>query len=185
MREWPQQKRGVLYIIVCAAGPATHFQECVVLAQSAGWQVCVIPTPNAVAFLDIPLLTTLTGYAVRSEYRSPDSSETLPPCDALLVVAATFNSINKFALGVADTRALTILSENLGRGRPILLVPCVNQNHLARHPAFTKSLATLREWGVHILFDLDRYPPRNEVPWNVVLDELHQKVLMNHMPPLS
>ena len=178
MSAWPQQKRRVLYVIVCAAGPASHVQDGVVLAQSAGWEVCIIPTPNAVPFLDISLLTTLTGHAVRSEYRSPDSSEqeSLPPCDTLLVVAATFNTMNKFALGVADTRALTILSENLGRGRPMLIVPCVNQNHLARHPAFAKSLTTLREWGVHVLFDLDHYPPRNEVPWQVVLERLHQVI---------
>jgi len=174
MIQQPQQKRGVLYIIICAAGPAHHVQVLVILAQSAGWEVCIIPTPNAVPFLDVPLLTSLTGYAVRSEYRTPDTSETFPPCDALLVVAATFNTINKFALGIADTRALTILSENFGRGRPILVVPCVNQSHLARHPAFHKSLTTLQEWGVHILFDLDKYPPRNEIPWEVVLDELHR-----------
>ncbi len=32
----------------------------------------------------------------------------------------------------------------------------------------------LRQWGVYVLYDLDRYPPRNEVPWQVVLDTLHQ-----------
>ena len=173
MTEQAQQKRGVLYIIVCAAGPARQVQDFVVLAQSAGWEVCIIPTPNAVPFLDVPLLTTLTGYVVRSEYRAPGASETFPPCDALVVVAATFNTINKLACGIADTRALTILSENLGRERPILVVPCVNQAHLARHPVFHQSLATLKGWNVHLLFDLAKYPPRNEVPWEVILDELH------------
>lgn len=142
------------------------------LAQVAGWEVCIIPTPNAIPFLDVPLLTKLTGRPVRSEYRAPDTAESFPPCDALIVVAATFNTINKLALGIADTRALTILSENLGRERPILVVPCVNRDHLARHPAFHQSLTTLEAWGVHILFDLTKYPPRNEVPWAVVLDEL-------------
>lgn len=106
-------------------------------------------------------------------------SETFPPCDALVVVAATFNTINKLALGIAATRALTILSENLGREQPILVVPCVNQNHLARHPAFHQSMATLEEWGVHPLFDLTKYPPRNEVPWEIVLDELHHVLIRN------
>lgn len=171
-----QQKRGVLYIIVCAAGPARHMQELVLLAQGAGWEVCLIPTPNAVPFLDVPLLTRLTGWAVRSDYRAPDTAESFPPCDALMVVAATFNTINKLAHGIADTRALTILSENLGRGRPILVVPCVNQDHLARHPIFRQSLATLQSWGIHLLFDLATYPPRNDVPWSVVLIEFHRIV---------
>lgn len=167
-------QRRILYVIVCAAGPASHVQEFVVLAQKSEWDVYIIPTPNAVPFLDVSLLTTLTDHAVRSEYRSPGTAETFPPCDALVVIAATFNTVNKLALGIADTRALTLLSENLGRGRPILVVPCVNQDHLARHPAFFKSLATLREWGIQILYDLDKYPPRNEVPWQVILDELHR-----------
>lgn len=174
-----QQKRGVLYIVVCAAGPARRVQELVLLAQEAGWEVCIIPTPNAVPFLDVPLLTRLTGRAVRSDYRAPDTAESFPLCDALMVVAATFNTINKLAHGIADTRALTILSENLGRGRPVLVVPCVNQDHLARHPIFQQSLATLQSWGVHPLFDLVTYPPRNEVPWPVVLDELH-RILTNN-----
>ena len=179
MAEQAQQERGVLYVVACAAGPARQVQDFVMLAQAAGWEVCVIPTPNAVPFLDVPLLTTLTGYAVRSEYRAPGTSESFPPCDALVVVAATFNTINKLAHGIADTRALTILSENLGRERPILIVPCVNQDHLARHPAFHQSLATLESWGVYTLFDLNKYPPRNEVPWEVILDELDHILILD------
>ena len=96
------------------------------LAQTANWDVFVIPTPHAVPFLDVPLLTSLTGHQVRSDYRSPETAESFPPCNAIVVVAATFNTTNKFALAIADNRALTILCENLGCGLPILLVPCVN-----------------------------------------------------------
>ncbi len=67
MSESSQQKPGVLYVIVCAAGPAHHVQDFVVLAQAAGWNVCVIPTPHAIPFLDVPLLTRLTGHEVRSD----------------------------------------------------------------------------------------------------------------------
>lgn len=171
-----QVKRGVLYVIVCAAGPASHVQDFVTLAQAAHWDVCLIPTPHAVPFMNVPLLTRLSGHEVRSEYSPSKTSESLPPCDAVVVVAGTFNTVNKFAGGIADTRALTILCENFGRGRPILVAPCVNENHLARHPAFRKSLATLQEWGVSVLYDLDKYPPRNDVPWDVVLAALHQLV---------
>lgn len=171
-----QAKRGVLYVIVCGAGSASSVQEFVTLAQATKWDVYLIPTPHAVPFLDLPLLTQLTGHEVRSDYRSSNNGESLPPCDALVVVAATFNTVNKFAGGIADTRALTILCENFGRGRPILVVPCVNENHLARHPAFHKSLAMLQGWGISILYDLEKYPPRNDVPWDVVLATLHQIV---------
>src|SRR5258708_8736727 len=149
MSESPQQKPGVLYVIVCAAGPANHVQDFVVLAQSAGWDICVIPTPHAVSFLDVPLLTRLTGHEVRSEYRKSGTSETLPPCDVLVVVAATFNTVNKFALGIADTRALTILSAQFGRGRPVLVVPCVNPHHLTPHPPLLTTLPIPTELLFH------------------------------------
>lgn len=174
MDELTQSTRKILYMIVCAAGLASQVQELVVLAQNVGWDVFIIPTPFAMSFLDVTLLTSLTGRAVRSDYRSPGTAETFPPCDALVVVPATFNTVNKFALGIADTRALTILCENLGRDRPILVVPCVNQNHMARHPAFLQNLAVLESWGVHVLYDVEKYPPRNEVPWVVVFDELRK-----------
>ena len=174
MTKLAHQERRVLYVVVCAAGPASQVQEFVTLAQAANWDVFVIPTPHAVPFLDIPLLARLTGHQVRSDYRSPETAESFPPCDAIVVVAATFNTINKFALGLADNCALTILCENLGRERPILIVPCVNQNHLARHPVFLKNLETLRSYGMNVLYDVAKYPPRNEVPWDVVLGTLQQ-----------
>lgn len=169
-----QQERRVLYMVACAAGPASEVQGLVMLAQAANWEVYLIPTPHAVPFLDVPLLVRLTGHQVRADYRSPETAESFPPCDAIMVVAATFNTVNKFALGLADNRALTILCENLGRGRPILVVPCVNQNHLARHPVFLKNLDTLRSYGVNVLYDVGKYPPRNEVPWDVILEVLQQ-----------
>ena len=60
MTDQNQAHRGVLYIIACAARPARHIQELVILAQAAGWDVCVIATRQSTKFLDIPLLRTHT-----------------------------------------------------------------------------------------------------------------------------
>jgi phosphopantothenoylcysteine synthetase/decarboxylase len=90
-----------------------------------------------------------------------------------LVVPATFNTINKWVLGIGDTLALSILCESLGRHIPIVAVPYL-KNELAYHPAFSRSITTLREWGVRVLYEPEKYPPSNKVPWNVILDELHQ-----------
>ncbi len=48
--------RGVLYIISCASRPAQRVQDLVIMAQAEGWDVCVIATPQATKFVDIPLL---------------------------------------------------------------------------------------------------------------------------------
>lgn len=36
------------------------------------------------------------------------------------------------------------------------------------------SEADLRECGVHVIYEPEKYPPKNEVPWQVILDELHR-----------
>jgi len=33
-----------------------------------------------------------------------------------------------------------------------------------------------KECGVRILYEPEKYPPRNDVPWHVVLDDLHHLV---------
>jgi hypothetical protein len=76
---------------------------------------------------------------------------TLPDTPSL---AAT---INKWAAGISDTLALGLLNEAIGLGLPVVAVPFPNIA-LAQHPAFRRSLADLRGYGVRLLFDPDAYP---------------------------
>jgi phosphopantothenoylcysteine decarboxylase len=43
---------------------------------------------------------------------------------------------------------------------------------LVRHPAFSRSVALLRECGVHVLHEPKRYPSPLMVPWNQILATL-------------
>jgi hypothetical protein len=170
-----QQKHHVLYVITCAAFQAQRIQEFVVLAQKAGWDVCVIATPQATKFIDTPLLEKLTEHPVRSQYKRPEEPDVLPRADALVIYPATFNTINKWALGISDTLAVGLLCEYMGLHKPIVAVPCFRTGGgLDGHPAFFKSIEFLRACGVHVLYEPEKYPPKNEVPWEVVLDTLHQ-----------
>jgi phosphopantothenoylcysteine synthetase/decarboxylase len=63
------------------------------------------------------------------------------------VAPATFNTINEWAAGTADTLALGTLCEAYGLGVPIAVLPCV-ADALASHPAYRASLARLRDMGV-------------------------------------
>jgi len=57
----------------------------------------------------------------------------------------------------------------------IVAVPCVlTDSGLDSHPAFSRNIAQLREYGVHIIYEPEKYPLKNEVPWNVILEALHQ-----------
>jgi hypothetical protein len=140
---------GVLYLLVCAAGPAPGVGRLVELAQSAGWTVQVVATPSALAFIDTAALEQQTGRPVRSRYRSP--AEPRPPRpDAVILAPATYNTINKFALGIADTYVLGLLAEAPGLGIPVVVLPYVNAALASRVP-FRRAVEQLRFEGVRML----------------------------------
>ena len=87
----------------------------------------------------------------------------LPPPDALVIAPATFNTTNKLANGISDTLALGLLNEAVGLGLPVMAVPWPNAP-LARHPAFQRSVATLRDWGVTLILDPARLPEASTEP---------------------
>src|SRR6266851_2792254 len=141
MNENRASSRGVLYIICCASRPAQRVQDLVLLAQAEGWDVCVIVTPQGTKFVDVPLLEQLTGHPVRSEYKRPEEPDVLPRADAIVVFPATFNTLNKWTLGISDTLALGLLCECMGLESPVLAIPCVlTGSGLDSHPAFFKSI---------------------------------------------
>ena len=116
MKRKPLQR--TLYLVVCAAPPACNIETFIELAQKETWDVCVIATPQALNFIDIAQIAQLTNHAVRSEYKKPGTEDAFPKADAIAVVPATFNTINKLTMGIADTLALGILCEAIGRNVP-------------------------------------------------------------------
>jgi phosphopantothenoylcysteine synthetase/decarboxylase len=147
MDSYPHAPRRVLYLVVCAAPPARSIGELVELMQRLTWTVCVIATPQAAGWIDVEALARQTSYPVRSNYKHPDDPDVLPLANAIAVVPATFNTINKWAAGISDTFALGILNEALGLGLPIVVTPYAKPP-LAAHPAFARSLEFLRVGGV-------------------------------------
>ena len=166
----------VLYLIVCAAPPAQQTPDVVSSLQQEGWDVCVIATPQASRWMDLAVLETLTGHIVRTDYKLPWEADPLPKADAMLVMPGTFNTINKWAQGIGDTLAASLLCEALGRGTPpVIVVPCLKMD-LVRHPAFKKSIALLRECGVSVLHEPERYRSPLMVPLRDVLLVLQEVI---------
>ncbi|MFD9863719.1 flavoprotein [Streptomyces alboflavus] len=170
----------VLYLISCAAPPSRRIRTGIEQAQAAGWDVCQVFTPSAARWLggELPQLEDLTGHPVRTSYKLPDEPDVLPPPDAILVAPATFNTLNKWALGISDTLALGLITEAIGLGLPLVALPYLNRAQAA-HPALATSVDLLRANGVTVLLgeggfiphepkhgDLDAYP------WQAALDAL-------------
>jgi len=174
--------RGMLYIVVCAAPPAAEVQDLVKLAQAAGWEVAVTATPDALAFIDAPLLAAITGFPVRYRWREPDEPESVPEANAIVVAPATFNTINKWVAGITDTVAVGTLCEYLGLDAPIVAAPNVNPP-LGRHPTFRANLRRLREWGVRVLFDESASREARMVSWDEILEEINRAHEATGWPP--
>lgn len=169
--------RRVLLLVVCAAPPARQIDQLIVLLQEDGWDVCVITTPAAADWIDTQRLTTLTGHPVWTDVRRPDEAKSLPRADALAVVPATFNTINKWASGMNDTLALGVLNEAVGGDLPIV-ASSYAKSALASHPAFDRSLDFLRRAGVTFTETEAIRPPSDDQPflWSIVIDVLRTAI---------
>jgi hypothetical protein len=123
---------------------------------------------------------------VRSEYAKPGSGQgrSLPHADAIVVAPATYNTINKWALGISDTYALGILAEAPGLDIPLVVLPFVNAA-LSANPSFHRSVESLRALGVRVLFgpgEWEPHPPGtgasriDTFPWHLALDRAEEMV---------
>jgi phosphopantothenoylcysteine decarboxylase len=68
----------------------------------------------------------------------------------VLFAPCSFNSLNKLAQGIADSLALSVAAEAIGRGTPFILGPSLNQP-LLEHPQAQASLKLLPTWGVKVI----------------------------------
>lgn len=167
-----------LYLLCSAAPPVFDVAHVVEDAQSRGWDVCLGLTPTAAHWLSGSLdgLAALTGHPVRWQYKLPGEPDVWPSADTVLVAPATFNSVNSWALGLTDRFVVGVAAEAVGKGTPVVTMPCTNAA-LASHPQFDQSLAVLRGAGVSVLYGEDGFTPgpagpdaTPHFPWAVALD---------------
>ena len=119
----------VLYVVSSAAPPVRQITTLIERAQARDWdEVCLVLTPTAATWLadELPALEKLTGHPIRSRYKLPTEPDVLPPASAMLACPATFNTLNKWALGISDTLAVGLLTEAIGLRLPIVALPYLN-----------------------------------------------------------
>lgn len=173
----------VLYLVICGAGPADHIERMIRLAHDDGWDIWCVATPAAIEhFLDLDALAELTGHVVRTGHQRA-GQPALPKATAVVVAPATYNTINKWAAGIADTYVLTQLAELTGLGVPIVVLPFVN-TALAANRVFQRSVDELRTSGVTVLLGEGGFVPHSPrtggqamegYPWEVALEAARKK----------
>ncbi|MBB0245353.1 flavoprotein [Streptomyces alkaliphilus] len=171
-----------IYLLGCAAPPVFEIVATVNLYRADDRQVCVALTPTAAAWLGEQAVEDLehaTGHPVRTRWRRPDEPKGggWPAADGVILAPATLHTINALALGLTHSHVVGIGVEMMGRGVPLVVLPCVN-TVLARHPRFGRSVAELREAGVRVLLGDDGeegFVPNEpgsgirEYPWELAL----------------
>lgn len=140
-----------LTLIVSAAPLAERAADIAGAFVANGWSVRVVLTPSASSWVDAPSITATTGTEPTSTQRLPGRpAQPEFATGSVLVAPLTFNSLNKWALGIADNYALGILCEALALGLPVVAIPVIGRRFWD-HPATSKSLELLISQGVSLV----------------------------------
>ena len=144
----------VAYLVLSGAATAARGPEILRGLVGLGFaEIIAIPTPNASRIIAGRELADVEGARVVESYFDL-AIRPRPPRGVVLFAPCGFNSLNKLAHGIADSLALSVAAEAIGRRTPVIVAPSLNQP-LLDHPAARASLATLAGWGVTIVAPAD------------------------------
>lgn len=133
-------------VVLTGAPLSVRASELVAALSQSDFDVDFLMTEAAKAWVSPDELASW-GAGPRESHSSPR----LPLPDLVIVCPATFNTVNKVAAGIADSRVSSFLCECVGAGTATIWVPFVN-DRLWRHPAFGTSLGRLANGpGCHVL----------------------------------
>ena len=144
----------VAYLVSSGTSTAARCPELLRQLVGLGFStVIAIPTPNAARVVAPRELADVEGVQVVESYFDL-AIRPRPPRGVVLFAPCSFNSLNKLAHGIADSLALSVVAEAIGRGTPVIVGPSLNAP-LLKHPVAQASLKKLPEWGVTIVPPVD------------------------------
>lgn len=137
------------YLIVSGAATARRIPELIDALAPRVPNLVTVLTPDAQRIVSPRDLALVPGHRIVESYFDA-AILPRPPVGVLLVAPCTFNTLNKLAQGIADSLALSIAAEAIGRGTPVIVAVSVN-DPLWAHPRAQQSVHELRHWGVMVL----------------------------------
>lgn len=146
------QNRGVNIVVGVTGGIAAYKTVHLVrLLITAGHEVTVIPTADALRFVGQPTWEAISRNAVTTSVHD-DVAQVRhvalgQAADLVIVAPATANTLAKMAAGLADDLLGTTLLATIA---PVAVAPAMH-TEMWRHPATQANIATLRARGVAIL----------------------------------
>jgi len=165
----------VAYLVLSGTTTAARCPEILRGLVGLGFAtVIALPTPNASRVVAPRELADVAGAQVVQSYFDL-AIRPRPPRGVVLFAPCSFNSLNKLAHGVADSLALSVVAEAIGRGTPVIVGPSLNAP-LLNHPQAQTSLKTLPSWGVTIVPPVDEGEGPRLAPTARLLDAVRRYV---------
>ena len=159
----------VVYLVLSGTSTAARCPEILRgLVQLGFASVIALPTPNASRVVAPRELADVPGAQVVQSYFDL-AIRPRPPRGVVLFAPCSFNSLNKLAHGIADSLALSVVAEAIGRRTPVIVGPSLNQP-LLDHPVAQASLATLARWRVTVVPPVDEGEGRRLAPASQLFD---------------
>jgi phosphopantothenoylcysteine synthetase/decarboxylase len=144
----------VAYLVLSGTSTAARGPELLRELGALGFaSIIAIPTPNASRVVAPRELADVSGIQVVQSYFDL-AIRPRPPRGVVLFAPCSFNSLNKLAHGIADSLALSVVAEAIGRRTPVIVGPSLNAP-LLNHPEAQASLKKLPSWGVKIVPPVD------------------------------
>ncbi len=138
-------------LLFILTGSIAGYKACDAISQlvQRGHRVRCVMTPAARQFVGDATLEGLTGERVRHDLFAPgealDHIALARWADAIVVAPATAHSLNRFAAGLGDDLAGTLLLAH-DWAKPLLFAPAMNPL-MWRHPATVEAVTKLTGWG--------------------------------------
>jgi phosphopantothenoylcysteine synthetase/decarboxylase len=165
----------VAYLVLSGTTTAARCPEILRGLIALGYSsVIALPTPNASRVLAPRELADVSGAQVVESYFDL-AIRPRPPRGVVLFAPCSFNSLNKLAHGIADSLALSVVAEAIGRRTPVIVGPSLNQP-LLDHPMAQASLRVLPSWGVTIVPPVDQGDGPRLAPTEVLLEAVRPYV---------
>ena len=142
-------------ILVASSGAiATSLlpQWLLILRQFGRYEFRVVLTPSAARFVSTSAISAINGGPVYTDDDAfpPDGTVTPPHlglatwADVILFVPATYNSLTKVKLGIADNLLLTVIAFSES---PVIAVPAISPA-IAKKEIYKEMIAALKERGM-------------------------------------
>jgi phosphopantothenoylcysteine decarboxylase len=165
----------VAYLVLSGTSTAARCPEILRGLVGLGFStVIALPTPNASRVIAPRELADVEGAQVVQSYFDL-AIRPRPPRGVVLFAPCSFNSLNKLAHGIADSLALSVVAEAIGRGTPVIVGPSLNAP-LLNHPQAQASLKTLPSWGVTIVPPVNKGEGPRLAPSAALLDAVRPYV---------